>query len=59
MVEKQEVFAFLNDVRESGQINVFEGGKYVQEMFGVNRNEARDLVIEWMQTYGKTVNERI
>jgi hypothetical protein len=59
MVEKQEVFAFLNDVRKSGQINMFEGGKYVQEMFGVNRNEARDLVIEWMQTYGKTVNERI
>lgn len=59
MVQKEAVFAFLNDVRKSGQINMFEGSKYVQEMFGVNRTESRELVIEWMQTYGKTVNERI
>jgi hypothetical protein len=52
---KDEMFDFLDTVRESGAINMFEGGRLIQEQYGLDRNEARDIVVEWMKTYPRTV----
>ena len=45
------VFKFLDNLRESGAINMFGAGPYVQDAFGLDRWEARDLVLEWMETF--------
>lgn len=52
---KNEIFDFLDAVRESGAVNMFEGGRLIQEHYGLKRYEARDIVIEWMQTFPRTV----
>ena len=50
-MNKNEIFEYLDALRESGAINMFEGSKYLIDMFGLNRNESRNYLIEWMQTY--------
>lgn len=42
---------FLDDLRESGETNMFGASPYVQEEFGVDRKEARAIVLEWMATF--------
>jgi len=50
-MDKAIVFEYLDHLRESGAINMFGAGTYVQEAFGLDRREAKDLVIEWMETF--------
>jgi len=52
-MNKEIVFTFLDDLRESGITNMFGSGPYVQEAFGIDRYEARDLVLEWMKTFNE------
>lgn len=52
---KDEMFDFLDAVRESGAVNMFEGGRLIQEQYGLSRHEARDILVEWMKTYPRTV----
>jgi hypothetical protein len=52
-VDKEEVFFFLDTLRESGAVNMFGAGFYVQEEFNVSRREGKELVIEWMKTFGE------
>lgn len=49
--EKQEIFEYLDDLRESGDTNMFGAGPYVVAEFGLGRNEAREVVIEWANTF--------
>ena len=48
-----EHLEYLDNLRESGVCNMFGSGEYVQEAFGVNRNEARSIVLYWMDSFGK------
>jgi hypothetical protein len=48
---KEEVFAYLDTLRESGVTNMFGAGPYLEGEFGVSRREARDLLLEWIETY--------
>jgi len=50
---KESVFEFLDDLRESGAVNMFGAGQFVQEAFDVDRREARTLVGEWMDTFSE------
>lgn len=52
---KNEIFDFLDSVRESGTINMFGTAPLVQEEFELSRREARDILIEWMESYPRTV----
>lgn len=51
---KDQYFDFLNELRESGATNMFGAGPYLQEAFGLDRREARDIVIEWMESFSKS-----
>jgi hypothetical protein len=50
---KQEVFEYLDKLRESGITNMFGAAPYVQSEFGVDQKEARKLLSEWMRTFGE------
>ena len=53
MTLQEKVNLFLDKLRESGAINMFGAASYVSEAFGVSKYEARDLVKNWMQTFGE------
>lgn len=50
---QDKVNVFLDELRESGAINMFGAAPYVAEQFGVDKYEARDLVVNWMETFGE------
>lgn len=56
-MDKEEVFSYLDMVRESGAINMFGAAPYVAEAFGLSKREARDLLLEWMQTFDERHGE--
>lgn len=49
----EEVFPFLDSLRESGKINMFGAAPVVQEFFDLSKAEARFLVSEWMKTFAE------
>jgi hypothetical protein len=55
MIEKDysEEFEYLNELRESGETNMFGAGRYLQNDFGLNKYEARDIVLAWMKSFNK------
>lgn len=50
-VNKDEVFVYLDDLRESGITNMWGAGPYIQTEFEIDNIEARELVLEWMETF--------
>lgn len=53
-MNKEEVFDYLDSVRESGICNMFEAPNLIKQMFGVDRYEARELAKEWMITFPRS-----
>ena len=49
--DKQDVFDFLDALRQTGQVNMFGSAPYVEQEFDVDHKEARQLVVKWMATY--------
>ena len=50
-MNKETMFLFLDDLRESGITNMWGAGVYLQEVFEVTKIEARDVLLEWMKTF--------
>ncbi len=46
-----EAFAYLDDLRDSGAVNMFGASKYVAEDLGHEKSTARSLVTMWMKSY--------
>ena len=44
-------FEFLNELRESGQINMFGAPRVLQDEFGLEKREAREIVSAWMEQF--------
>lgn len=51
MSKQEQVNYFLDELRESGVTNMFGAAPYIVEEFGVTRQEAKDLLLNWMQTF--------
>jgi len=48
----QEHLKYLDNLRESGTTNMFGAPEYVHNSFDVTRQEAREIVKYWMETFG-------
>jgi len=48
---QEKVNVFLDKLRESGQTNMFGAAPYIQEVFGVERTEAKQYLMNWMKTF--------
>jgi len=48
-----EYYEYLEELRKSGKTNMFGATPYLQNEFGLSKNEARNILMEWMQNYGK------
>jgi len=49
----EEHLEYLDELRESGEINMFDAVPYVQVAFVLTRKEARAVLAYWMQTFDK------
>ena len=48
---KETYFKYLESLRESGVTNMFGAAPYLQNAFGLDKYEAKDILIEWMESY--------
>ena len=48
--EKQR--EYLNNLRESGVTNMFGAGVYLEREFHLTKNEARAVLMDWMENFG-------
>ena len=47
----KQYFEYLNDLRDSGVTNMFGAAVYLQRDFGLSRQESRDILLKWMQSF--------
>ena len=47
----KEYFEFLETLRNSGITNMFGAVPYLQREFGLDRHEAKDVLMAWMESY--------
>ncbi len=45
------MFTYLEGLRQSGVTNMFGAGPYLEREFGLNRFEAKEVLIDWMKSY--------
>jgi aryl-alcohol dehydrogenase-like predicted oxidoreductase len=48
---KADVFEYLEELRESGEINMFGAVSYIEETFEISRNMARKFLTDWIRSY--------
>lgn len=54
--ELEEVYIFLDGLRESGVTNMFGAGSYIEDELGYDKSESRSLLSSWMETFGDGSN---
>lgn len=45
------MFEFLNELRDSGVTNMFGATPYLQEEFDLNKAEAGEVLVSWMESF--------
>lgn len=48
---KEDIFAFLEDLRQSGETNMFGAVPYLMDEFVLTKHEAKKLLKEWMESF--------
>ena len=49
--EQIQYFEFLDQLREDGKINMFGAAPVLAEVYGLDKREARKVLLEWMDTF--------
>ena len=49
----QEHKNYLDALRESGVINMYGASPYLQDRFGLSRKESKEVLLNWMKSYGE------
>jgi len=44
---------YLDNLRESGETNMFGAGRYLENEFGLDKREAREILSEWMSSFNE------
>jgi hypothetical protein len=47
----KEYFEYLEVLRKSGVTNMFGAAPYLQQEFGLTRQDARDALMKWMESF--------
>ena len=48
---KDEYFKYLFELQRSGETNMFAAANYLVHKFGIEQNEAKAVLLEWMKDY--------
>ena len=49
---------FLENLRKSGETNMFGASSYLVEAFDISYKEAREILLDWMKNYNRSDYER-
>jgi len=59
-VEENEMyFNFLAKLRDSGKTNMWGATPYLQQAFDLSKDEAKKILISWIESFNKSFNESI
>jgi len=47
----QQYFTYLVELRDSGVTNMWGAAPYLEAQFGLDRREARDILLAWMDSF--------
>jgi hypothetical protein len=47
----KDYFEYLTNLRDSGVTNMFGAAVYLQRDFGLSRQESRDILLKWMESF--------
>jgi hypothetical protein len=47
---QDEVNLFLDDLRDSGVTNMYGAARYIQEEYSCDKQEAKDFLLQWMES---------
>lgn len=47
------MFNYLDELRESGETNMFGAGPYLEREFGLNKIDAMAVVVKWMESFSE------
>jgi hypothetical protein len=50
-MNKEEIFKYLQDLRDSGAINMWGAGAYLEDEFGLTRREAKAALLDWFESF--------
>lgn len=48
---EEEYFEFLDELRESGETNMYGAAPYLQDEFDLDEKESRLILVAWMQSF--------
>ena len=48
---KDKHLIYLDNLQKSGKTNMFGAGAYVEAHFGLDRHDAKEIVLYWMDSY--------
>jgi hypothetical protein len=47
---KREALIFLQTMLDNPDVHMFETPRYLTELYGINRHDAKDLMFEFLET---------
>ena len=50
-VSEDTMFTYLEGLRQSGVTNMFGAAPYLEREFGLDRNEAKKVLVDWMKSF--------
>jgi len=50
MTLTQEYIDFLDELRDSGETNMFGAAPYLMDAFDMDKRDARDILNQWMRS---------
>jgi hypothetical protein len=61
MINKEwiEYYVYLEELRQSGETNMFGASSYLREEFDLGRREAIKIVASWMKNYDELIDKEI
>ena len=51
---KSAIFQYLADLRDSGRVNMFHAGQYLEHPFNLSPSDAREALFAWMDSLSNT-----
>tara|TARA_R100001443_G_scaffold72179_1_gene80309 strand:+ start:22081 stop:22281 length:201 start_codon:yes stop_codon:yes gene_type:complete len=54
-----EYYVYLEELRQSGETNMFGASPYLESVFGLGRRKAIKVLSNWMENYDELLDKKI
>jgi hypothetical protein len=48
---QEDYFKYLNELRASGDTNMWGAGPYLEDKFWLTKQEAKDVLVAWIKSF--------